>query len=264
MCTLMVGGLSAQQVLTEHYQLTTLDLSVGLPHNNVNQFFVDSQGFVWISTYGGGAVRYDGFSFMSIGLTNPQGLSSNSCKRITEDRHHRLWIAYDERTDVIDMRTMSRTTLDYAGGDLNAILNRPSVAVYNDAKGAIWQVNTDSIYRYTFNEKGAVNHVSRYHYVGNTPDVCIKDVEQNGSVWVCVDGGLYRLTERNGKLQREDIAPEMVQLRGLYVTDMLKRGNRVWISTNLGLYAYDTYSHQIQSSFSLGNIFRSKTKGAIR
>ena len=247
MCTLMVGGLSAQQVLTEHYQLTTLDLSVGLPHNNVNQFFVDSQGFVWISTYGGGAVRYDGFSFMSIGLTNPQGLSSNSCKRITEDRHHRLWIAYDERTDVIDMRTMSRTTLDYAGGDLNAILNRPSVAVYNDAKGAIWQVNTDSIYRYTFNEKGAVNHVSRYHYVGNTPDVCIKDVEQNGSVWVCVDGGLYRLTERNGKLQREDIAPEMVQLRGLYVTDMLKRGNRVWISTNLGLYAYDTYSHQIQS-----------------
>lgn len=247
MCTLMVGGLSAQQVLTEHYQLTTLDLSVGLPHNNVNQFFVDSQGFVWISTYGGGAVRYDGFSFMSIGLTNPQGLSSNSCKRITEDRHHRLWIAYDERTDVIDMRTMSRTTLDYAGGDLNAILNRPSVAVYNDAKGAIWQVNTDSIYRYTFNEKGAVNHVSRYHYVGNTPDVCIKDVEQNGSVWVCVDGGLYRLTERNGKLQREDIAPEMVQLRGLYVTDMLKRGNRVWISTNLGLYAYDTYSHQIHS-----------------
>lgn len=245
--TLMVGTLSAQDMLTEHHQMTTLDLSVGLPHNNVNQFYVDSQGFVWISTYGGGAVRYDGFSFMSVALTNPQGFSSNSCKRITEDRFHRLWIAYDERTDVIDMRTMSRTLPVCKQGDLNAILNRLSVAVYHDAKGAVWQVNSDTIYRYSFDENGAVNHISNYHYVGNTPDVCIKDIEQNGSVWVCIDGGLYRLVERNGKLTREDIAPVMSQLRGFYVTDMLKRGTKVWISTNLGLYVYDTYSHQLQS-----------------
>lgn len=243
----MIGMLSAQEVLTQHFQMTTLNLSAGLPHNNVNQFYVDSHGFVWISTYGGGAVRYDGFSFMSLGQTNPQGLSSNSCKRITEDRFHRLWIAYDEQTDVIDMSTMSRTTPDSEQGELSAILNRPSVSVYHDAKGAVWQVNTDTIYRYTFDASGAVSHISRYHYVGNTPDVCIKDIEQNGSVWVCVDGGLYRLAERNGKLLREDISPVMTQLRGLYVTDMLKRGNRVWISTNLGLYAYDTYSHQLQS-----------------
>lgn len=237
---------SASDVLTDYYQMTHLDLSSGLPHNNVNQFFVDSQGFVWISTYGGGAVRYDGFSFMTMGVANPQGWASNSCKSITEDKFHRLWIAYDERTDVIDMRTISRTMPPYAKGDISRMLERPSVAVYNDAKGAIWQVTGDTIYRYTFDDKGAVVRVSRYHYVGNTPDVSIKDIEQNGSVWTCVDGGLYRLVEYNGKLQREDISSVMSQLRGLYVTDMLKRGSKIWISTNQGLYAYDQYTHTMQ------------------
>ena len=247
MLVLMTGSSLAQKMLTEHYQMTMLDLQAGLPHNNVNQFFVDSRGFVWISTYGGGAVRYDGFSFMSIGLANPQGLYSNSCKRITEDRFHRLWIAYDEHTDVVDMRTMSRTTpVLVEGGDLSLQLTRPSVAVYHDSKGAVWQVNTDSIYRYSFDDNGGVSRISRYHYVGNTPDVCIKDVEQNGSVWVCIDGGLYRLAERNGKLVREEISPVMARLRSLYVTDLLKRGNGVWISTNQGLFVYDSYSHQLQ------------------
>lgn len=244
---LLASPLLAQNLLTEHYQISHLDLSAGLPHNNVNQFFVDSQGFVWISTYGGGAVRYDGYSFMTIGIASPQGWSSNSCKRITEDKHHRLWIAYDERTDVIDMRTLSRTTPRYGNGDVGSMLEHPSVSVYNDSKGAMWQVCSDSIFRYTFNDDGTVRHIGRYHYVGNTPDVCIKDVEQDGSVWVCVDGGLYRLKERNGKLEREDIAAVMSQLRGLYVTDVLKQGSRIWISTNMGLYAYDQYAHSLQA-----------------
>ncbi len=243
---LVVCNSVAQGVLMERYQVTLLDLSAGLPHNNVNQFFVDSQGFVWISTYGGGAVRYDGFTFMGIGLVNPHGWSSNSCKSITEDKFHRLWIAYDERTDVIDMRTMSRTTPRYREGDISRMLERASVDVYCDTKGAVWHVMGDSILRYTFSESGDITHISRYHYVGNTPDVCIKDVEQNGTVWACIDGGLYRLAERNGKLVREDVAPAMSRLQGLFVTDMLKRGNKVWITTNQGLYVYDTYTHAMQ------------------
>ena len=247
MLTLLVGTSAARDVLVEHYQMAHLDLGAGLPNNNVNQFFVDSQGFVWISTYGGGAVRYDGFSFMSIGLTNPQGLSSNSCKRITEDRHHRLWIAYDERTDVIDMRTMSSTTPCTKTGDISSLLDHASVDVYCDSKGAIWHVMGDSILRYTFSESGDISHISRYHYVGNTPDVCIKDIEQDGTVWACIDGGLFRLAERNGKLVREEISSSMSAFRGLYVTDMLKRGSKVWITTNEGLFAYDQYSHEIQT-----------------
>jgi ligand-binding sensor domain-containing protein len=170
---------SAREALTDYYQVTMLDLAAGLPHNNVNHFFVDSKGFMWISTYGGGAVRYDGFSFMSPGIGTPRGWSSNSCKCITEDRYHRLWIAYDERTDVIDMRTMGKVIPSYKDGDISKMLDRLSVTVYSDAKGALWQVAGDTIFRYTFDDSGDIVHIGRIHYIGNVPDICVNDIEEN-------------------------------------------------------------------------------------
>lgn len=253
MLAVLAGPSAAQNVLTEHYQMTCLDLSTGLPNNHVNQFFVDSKGFVWISTYGGGAVRYDGFSFMTTALVNPQEWSSTSCKSITEDSHHRLWIAYDERTDVIDMCSMSRIVPRCEGGDIGALLDKVSVRVYSDSKGALWHVTGDTIYRYTFADDGSVGHISRIHYQGNTPDVAVRDVEHNGSVWVNMNGGLCRLTEVGGRLGCEEIAPVMSQLRGLYVTDMLKRGNVVWIATNQGLYAYDQYARDLRAYHHTGS-----------
>ena len=237
----------AQAQLLERYNVTSLDLSSGLPHNNVNDIFVDSQGFVWVSSYGGGAVRYDGYTFMAPSLTPLRGTLSNSCKGFAEDGHQRLWIAYDEGVLVLDMRTMGRTTPAYGEGDISSLLMRESVKVYCDAMGALWQVMRDSIFRYTFDDDGRVSHISRCGYRGNTPDISISDIDQNGTVWVNVDGGLYRLCDVGGRLERREIAPAMQQFRGLYVTGMLKRDNNVWISTNQGLYAYNLYNSTLRS-----------------
>lgn len=237
----------AKDVLLEQYIVSRLDLTSGLPHNNVNQIFVDSQGFMWISCYGGGAVRYDGYGYMSPLFLATNGDISNSCKGFAEDGFQRLWIAYDESTVVMDMRTMSSTKPRWEGGDMMRLLRRESVKVYCDAHKAIWQVTRDSVFRYTFHPDGSIKHVSRCHYIGNTPDICIADIEQNGTVWINVDNGLCRLTEAGDRLERQEIAPAMQQLRGLYVTDMLKQGSMVWIATNLGLHAYDLYSSKLTS-----------------
>ena len=236
-----------QTSLLERYNVTSLDLSSGLPHNNVNDIFVDSRGFVWVSSYGGGAVRYDGYSFLAPRLTPRSGSISNSCKGFAEDRHQRLWIAYDEGVLVLDMRTMDRITPAYRDGDISRWLMRESVKVYCDSKGGLWHVARDSIFRYTFDADGRVSHISRCRYLGNTPDIHLRDIDQNGTVWVNVDGGLYRLCDVGGRLERREIAPAMQQFRGLYVTDMLKRDNDVWISTNQGLYAYNLYNSTLRS-----------------
>ena len=113
-------GIAQTTMLTERYNLSFLDLSNGLPHNNVRDIFKDSNGFLWISTYGGGLVRYDGYSMMVPRL----GLNSKSCRSVTEDPYHRLWVAFDEGIDIVDLRTMKsviylllsrwhRTYMDY-------------------------------------------------------------------------------------------------------------------------------------------------------
>ena len=231
----------------ERYNMSCLDLTAGLPHNNVNHLFVDSKGFVWVSSYGGGAVRYDGYTFMQPPQTVVGGSISNSCKGFAEDRHQRLWVAYDEGVVVLNMTTMRPTTPASPAGDISRLLMKEAVKVYCDTKGAMWHVTRDSIFRYTFDVDGRVSHVSSYRYQGNTPDISIRDIDQNGTVWINVDNGLYRLCEIQGRLQRREIAPAMDRFRNLYITDLLKRGNHVWISTNLGLYAYNLYDSSLLS-----------------
>ena len=233
---------SQSDMLVERYNMTRLDLTVGLPHDHVTDIFVDSRGFVWVSSYGGGAVRYDGYSFMA-----PQQGVSRSCLGFSEDRHQRLWIAYDEETVVIDLKKMQRVVPKYGSHDIGALLRRASVKVYCDSKGAMWQVARDSIYRYEFNESGDVTSISRCRYQGNTPDITICDIENNGNVWVSTMLGLSRLHLQGNSLQFSPIHAVLQTLKGLYVTDLLRQGSLVWIATNQGLFSYDLYNSTLQT-----------------
>ena len=111
---------SQSDMLVERYNMTRLDLTVGLPHDHVTDIFVDSRGFVWVSSYGGGAVRYDGYSFMA-----PQQGDSRSCLGFSEDRHQRLWIAYDEETVVIDLKKVipAKPTKKQVEAELRQVVN---------------------------------------------------------------------------------------------------------------------------------------------
>lgn len=228
--------------LLERYNISCLDLTSGLPHDHVNHIFVDSQGFVWVSSYGGGAVRYDGYTFK----TPVQG-DSRSCLGFAEDSHQRLWIAYDEGTVVLDLKTMRSVTPSYGKGTIGGLLDRSTVKVYCDSKGALWQVARDSIYRYAFDDEGNVASISRCRYTGNTPDIAIRDIENNGKVWVSTSLGLSRLTVAGDKMKFTPIHSVLQTLKGLFVTDLLRQGSTVWIASNQGLYAYNLYNGTLQT-----------------
>ena len=185
-------------MLTERYNVSYLDLKNGLPHNNVSSIFVDSSGFLWVGTYGGGLVRYDGYGMMSPVMW----LNSNSCKSIAEDRFKRLWVAFDEGTNIIDLRTMSGIFPETLDKDIQQLLSEPSTKTYCDAMGRLWLVTYSTVNMLTFDEKGHVAKICSYAYYGNTPDVSIRDVEGNGRPWIGVDGGLFRMVEKSGKLVR--------------------------------------------------------------
>ena len=99
------------QSLDARSNLAVLDMHAGLPHNFVNDIYEDTRGFIWISTYGGGLTRYDGYSFLSFTFGNRRlSLRSNSCRNVVEDRFGRLWVSFDEGTDVIYRQSPSIAT----------------------------------------------------------------------------------------------------------------------------------------------------------
>ena len=231
----------AANLLTDRYNVSFLDLSNGLPHNNVSDIFADSNGFLWISTYGGGLVRYDGY-----GVVSPQlDLNSLSCRSVTEDPFHRLWVAFDEGTNVVDLHTMRAVAFD--SPEVAAVLNQPAIRCYRDALGRIWLITDRQISLIRFDSAGQVSSILVYPHPWRMLDIAISDIEGNGKPWIGIEGGLYRLAEKDGRLVREEISTAFRALENYYITDILKRDNMVWISTNLGLFRYDPYQHRLDS-----------------
>ena len=239
---LSLACLANGNILTERYNQSFINLDNGLPHNNVSWLFTDSNGFLWIATYGGGLVRYDGFNMMTPAL----GLKSLSCKSVAEDRFKRLWVAFDEGTNVINLNTMLPIVPKTAHGDISELLSQPGVKTYCDALGRIWLITTRHVNLISFADDGRISQIATYKYTDNTPEISVCDIEGNGNVWIGIDRGLYRMVEKNGQLIREEISSLLKPLYGLYITDMLKRGNVIWFSTNHGLFRYDPYLHQLE------------------
>ena len=78
---LITLGVNAQGSTPSRYNVSYLNMAAGMPNNFADDIFQDSYGFVWISTHGGGLVRYDGFNFMNFGLGSTGiSLRSNSCR----------------------------------------------------------------------------------------------------------------------------------------------------------------------------------------
>ena len=236
---LSLASHASGNILTERYNLTYLDLGNGLPHNNVRDIFQDSNGFLWIATYGGGLVRYDGYGVKELRLD----LNSKSCRSITEDRFKRLWVAFDEGINIVDLRTLTSVALDYP--DLKKLIVQPAIRCFRDEIGRIWIITDRQVGLVTFKEQGEIDHISTYSHNWRMLDMAICDVEGNGKPWIGIDSCLYRLVEKGRKLVREEISPLLRPLEDHYITDILKRNNAVWITTNLGLFRYDPYRQKL-------------------
>ena len=61
---LLPGRLQAEPVAEDYLVTTRLSRDNGLPDPDINGICFDSRGYAWISTFGGGLVRYDGDSFI--------------------------------------------------------------------------------------------------------------------------------------------------------------------------------------------------------
>ena len=240
-----LGGKSQGQFV-ERFNVLYLDLMHGLPSNFVDDIKADSDGFVWIATYGGGLVRYDGYSILNFGVGSSRSkLKSNSCRNLCEDSFHRLWISFDEYTEVLDLKMLRPVIPHDKRKRLEGILKERSLHVCCDAKGKMWIATMQNIYCVSFLPDGDIDQILRYPYRVNTPDVFINDLDRNGSVWVAFGGTLRRLSVNNEQIVNSAISSALPTLPVAFISDVVKYRDKYWIATNNGLYAYDTYTNEL-------------------
>lgn len=216
-------------------------MAAGMPNNFADDIFQDSYGFVWISTHGGGLVRYDGFNYMNFNLGSSSiSLRSNSCRNVYEDHFKRLWIAFEEGPQVLDLKTMQPVIPpcenEKVEAQLNKALKNLCTRMYCDAKGNVWMVSFNLLTRISFNEKGEVNRVLSISYPYKAPDLGLCDVYRNGTVVMCNNGVVSEFSVQNNRLAAKNISSMFLPLDYRYAGAVISYHGKIWLGTNRGLY----------------------------
>ena len=231
----------AQGSLPSRFNVSYLNMAAGMPNNFADDIFQDSYGFVWISTHGGGLVRYDGFNYMNFNLgSSGISLRSNSCRNVYEDHFKRLWIAFEEGPQVLDLKTMQPVIPpcenEKVEAQLNKALKNLCTRMYCDAKGNVWMLSINLLTRFSFNEKGEVNSVLSISYPYNTPDLGLCDVYGNGTVVLCYNGVVNEFSVKNNQLVVKNISSLFPKLDYRYAGAIISYHGKIWLGTNRGLF----------------------------
>ncbi len=232
----------AQESFTNRYNTIYITMNEGLPNNFVDDIYKDRQGFLWISMSGGGLSRYDGYEFVNFTPATPHcRLKSNFIRKVYEDNFQRLWVVSEGGTDIIDLTTMQSVLPHDPRKKLETLIKQPAFMVTQDANGCIWLYCSNSLHRIAFRTNGDIESIhsleipNPYRY-----DIIFKDVENEGKVWIGINGALYKIgITAQSKLEATLIDDCLSFAPDLYFTDFIAKENEVWIATDKGLYRYN-------------------------
>ena len=238
------GRLLAQPEAEDYMVINRLSREDGLPDLDINGIYFDSRGYAWISTFGGGLVRYDGDSFLKFSRKNDPESVSDIVSQCREDRFGRLWIPGASGLDIMDLKTLTLLG-DIPGMPREWRRSHYPAALRRDAKGCLWFTSNEKLFRVSFADDGNRVLLDSLECKVSNDNLMPKpgDVEKDGSVWITLNGRFYKVRQIEGKgLRMSEILPDISIGEDNRATSYLRSGNDVWIGTMNGLYRVDIAS----------------------
>ena len=235
---LLPGRLHAQSEAEDYIVVNKLSRQSGLPDQDVNRIYFDSRGYAWISTFGGGLVRYDGDSFIKFSAKTDPAFINDFVNQCMEDRFGRLWIPTAGGMNILDLKSLTLID-DLPGMPRTWRLSHSPGDVNRDASGCLWFVSDDYLFRVAFSETGDRCQIDSLHCnVSNASLMSrIHDIEEDGSAWISVGGQFFKVRHIADKgLSMTAILPGVDIGEDNKATAYLRAGNEVWIGTLKGLY----------------------------
>ena len=259
---LLPGRLLADTAAEDYIVINRLTRQSGLPDQDVNRIYFDSKGYAWISTFGGGLVRYDGDSFIKYTAKTDPAFINDFVNQCCEDGFGRLWVPTAGGMNILDLKSLS--WVDSLPGMSRAWRHSHSPGDVNrDANGCLWFVSDDVLYRVSFADEGKRAVVDSLQCnVSNASLMSrIDDVDDDGSAWISLGGRFFKVRPIADKgLSLSEILPGVDIGEDNKATAYLRAGNDVWIGTLKGLYRvnvtsgkYTCFQHSEAERHSLPN-----------
>ncbi|HNR66985.1 MAG TPA: hypothetical protein PKN24_02945 [bacterium] len=197
----------------------------------------DSWQNLWIGTWGLGAGRGNLQNYNLEML--PFGLWSSKVGAIAVDSD-RLWLAGAQT----DPQTSGITVWNPGEGEPEYFEPRLITGFYQDEISSI-AVDGETVW---FGSRGGLTRYDRQKQiwrtctqVDNLIDDWVQDiVVDDSSIWVATAGGVSRVVKKTVGTDSLQIRPVMhAALSNLFIYDLEKQENLLWIATEFGIYVYD-------------------------
>ncbi len=238
---ILVSVVRGQNPVVSKYIFNSITVAESLPHNFIDDIYRDSHGFMWISTGGGGLVRYDGYEFLALNVSStPISLKSNYIRKVCEDNFNRLWVISNMGIDVINLVTMQKASVLTENMPVKQMENTGAQSVMRDRNGSIWIMSVEKILKIDFDKKGNILTISSsQNSNGESSHTFTAINEIDNTIYAASKGIIYMVSvPKNGHFTFRQLGEELNFGENTYISSFLKKDNTLWIGTDNGLYRF--------------------------
>lgn len=214
-----------------------------LSNNYIWSVYEDTDGIIWIGTFGGGLNRFDptteSFQHFKHDENNENTISSNDVFGITEYPEGILWLRTGNGVSKFDSRTnnVTRYLTEHEIKGKSLFISSFTI----ESQNIIWAGTHAGLTKLDVasgeHEYLLSAHGNSEFVFGNIFSLNIK----NDDLYICCDSGLIKIDLKSSFAERI-VSPPSQGNRVVPIRSLLIDGNFFWIGTNNGLYLYNDSS----------------------
>lgn len=243
----------------DNYKYSFYGIKEGLCDEYVISTYLDSSGYLWIST-SNGLDRFDGNRFIHFNSHSEDEvtrINNDFVYNVAEDRYHHIWGVTNTGLFRIDVMS-GRISFPEEFPEWKDVLSAPMNGILSDDEGNLWIMRSDGFIHLILDDVGEIADVVEVDSESRTVRYM---VVQDDIVWLAGLSGIecYRKGSGN-EITSLSLGshPDLLEISD--ISSLLAQGDYLWIGTERGLFCYNvidkvmrTWIHDPQDTDSLSD-----------
>lgn len=201
----------------ENFVLRNYAAAQGVPQSQINGMMEDSNGYLWLATYGGGVARFDGQNFNV--YTTLDGLLSNIVYDLKTDSDQNIWALHPQgvsRFDGTSFKTFSPNADSIGHNMSRRLLVFDDTLLIMTSPGLLGKIYHDSVYYWNkpYQPESLISRIFQFAsgelcILMTDAQVFIKSREGNKNIGLIPEGQMvYSGYRENDNLVLESYSPD--------------------------------------------------------